>query len=128
MTSRILPEYFVKQIVERFDLTEYTTQVDSNLRFPDIPIIASPNFLEAGNFLTKCCGELKHNTTSIYLLTKLTNLSRPSFKKFLGETNLCKSVYLIPKLIFEGYESPAPFALCLLHLEGGSETTELHIW
>ena len=128
MTSRKLPDYFVRQIVDRFGLSTFTTQVDSNLRFPEIPIIASPNFLEAGTFLTKCCDELKQNETSIYLLTKLTNLSRPSFKKFLGQTDLCKAVYLVPKLIFEGYESPAPFALCLLHLEAGSVQTELHIW
>ena len=129
MTSRILPEYFVKQVVSRFQLTEYTTKVDSSLRFPGIPIIASPNFLEAGAFLAKCNQELKQDSTNIFLLTKLTNLSRPSFKQFLSDTKFCKAVYLVPKLIFEGYESPAPFALCLLHLEqGGSADTKLEVW
>ena len=124
-----MPEYFVKQIVEKFNLTEYTTRVDYNLRFPNLPIIASPNFLEAGKFLTKCSDELQLNNTNIFLLTKLTNLSRPSFKKFLSDTTLCKAVYLIPKLIFEGYESPAPFALCLLHCESSNTgITQLRVW
>ena len=119
----------MKQIVEKFNLTEYTTCVDYNLRFPNIPIIASPDFLEAGKFLAKCSDELQLNSTNIFLLTKLTNLSRPSFKKFLSETTLCKEVYLIPKLIFEGYESPAPFALCLLHCESNNhDVTQLQVW
>ena len=129
MSSRTLPEYFIKDLASKFSLSDYTTSVDFKKRFPSIPVIISPNFLEAGRFLLKCSEELNQDCEQIFMLTKLTNLARPSFKKFLAETNHCKCVYLIPKLIFDGYESPAPFGLCLLQLETNTEAPcQLRIW
>lgn len=124
-----IPQYFVEQIAARFGLTEYTSAVNLDSRFPSTPIMISPQFLNAPAYLTKCLNELSLSATHIFFLTKLSNLSRNTFKTFLRDSHRCRGVYLIPKLVFDGYESPAPFPLCLLELtESDNPHTVLSVW
>ena len=124
-----IPQYFAEEIASRFGLTEYTSAVNIECRFPSTPIMISPQFLNAPEYLRKCSEELDQSATHIFFLTKLSNLSRNTFKSFLKDSKKCRGVYLIPKLIFTGYESPAPFPLCLLELTADDNNeTLISVW
>ena len=130
-TNRI-PDYFIQNIVAKLSLENYTeASPDLNVRYPSTPILLSPNFLEAFKFLEKADKELDQSATQVFFLTKLSNLSRKSFRDFLKKSKKCKEVFLLPKITFDGFESPAPFPLILLHLTRENPPNEnviLSVW
>ena len=114
---RDIPDYFVQQIRAKFNLDSYATAPsDLEVRYPSTPMLVSPNFLEAYKYLAKASSELDQSATQIFFLTKLTNLSRKTFKVFLQHSKKCKEIFLLPKITFDNFESPAPFPLILMHL------------
>ena len=114
---KAIPDYFVQQIVMKFNLEEYTMGLsDLEMRYPSTPVLLSPNFLEAYKYLEKAGQELDQSATQIFFLTKLTNLSRKTFRDFLQGSQKCKEIFLLPKITFDNFESPAPFPLILMHL------------
>ena len=129
---RAIPDYLVQQVVSKFNLDEYTlAPPDLDVRYPPTPILLSPNFLEAYKYLEKACVELDQSATQIFFLTKLTNLSRKTFRDFLQNSKKCKEIFLLPKITFDNFESPAPFPLILMHLTRSNpphEFTELTVW
>ena len=131
-STKRIPEYFIQNIVAKFSLENYTeASSDLNVRYPSTPILLSPNFLEAFKFLEKADKELDQSATQVFFLTKLSNLSRKSFRDFLKNSKKCKEVFLLPKITFDGFESPAPFPLILLHLTRENPPNEnviLSVW
>ena len=131
-STKRIPEYFIQNIVAKFSLENYTeASSDLNVRYPSTPILLSPNFLEAFKFLEKADKELDQSATQVFFLTKLSNLSRKSFRDFLKHSKKCKEVFLLPKITFDGFESPAPFPLILLHLTRENPPNEkviLSVW
>ena len=131
-STKRIPEYFIQNIVAKFSLENYTeASSDLNVRYPSTPILLSPNFLEAFKFLEKADKELDQSATQVFFLTKLSNLSRKSFRDFLKKSKKCKEVFLLPKITFDGFESPAPFPLILLHLTRENPPNEnviLSVW
>ena len=114
---RAIPDYLVQQILTKFNLDVYTIgPADLEVRYPPTPILLSPNFLEAYKYLQKASEELDQSATQVFFLTKLTNLSRKTFRDFLKDSHKCKEIYLLPKITFDNFESPAPFPLILMHL------------
>ena len=131
-STKRIPEYFIQNFVAKFSLENYTeASSDLNVRYPSTPILLSPNFLEAFKFLEKADKELDQSATQVFFLTKLSNLSRRSFRDFLKKSKKCKEVFLLPKITFDGFESPAPFPLILLHLTRENPPNEnviLSVW
>ena len=131
-STKRIPDYFIQNIVAKFSLENYTeASSDLNVRYPSTPILLSPNFLEAFKFLEKADKELDQSATQVFFLTKLSNLSRKSFRDFLKNSKKCKEVFLLPKITFDGFESPAPFPLILLHLTRENPPNEhviLSVW
>ena len=131
-STKRIPDYFIQNIVAKFSLENYTeASSDLNVRYPSTPILLSPNFLEAFKFLEKADKELDQSATQVFFLTKLSNLSRKSFRDFLKHSKKCKEVFLLPKITFDGFESPAPFPLILLHLTRENPPNEkviLSVW
>ena len=131
-STKRIPDYFIQNIVAKFSLENYTeASSDLNVRYPSTPILLSPNFLEAFKFLEKADKELDQSATQVFFLTKLSNLSRRSFRDFLKKSKKCKEVFLLPKITFDGFESPAPFPLILLHLTRENPPNEkviLSVW
>ena len=131
-STKRIPDYFIQNIVAKFSLDNYTeASSDLNVRYPSTPILLSPNFLEAFKFLEKADKELDQSATQVFFLTKLSNLSRRSFRDFLKHSKKCKEVFLLPKITFDGFESPAPFPLILLHLTRENPPNEnviLSVW
>ena len=129
---KAIPQYLIDQIRSKFNLEEYTIgTTDLEVRYPSTPIILSPNFLEAYKYLEKASEELDQTATQIFFLTKLTNLSRKTFRDFLKTSHKCKEIYLLPKITFDNYESPAPFPLILMHLTRSNpphEFIKLSVW
>ena len=129
---KAIPQYLIDQIRTKFNLEEYTIgTTDLEVRYPSTPIILSPNFLEAYKYLEKASEELDQTATQIFFLTKLTNLSRKTFRDFLKTSHKCKEIYLLPKITFDNYESPAPFPLILMHLTRSNpphEFIKLSVW
>ena len=131
-STKRIPDYFIQNIVAKFSLDNYTeASSDLNVRYPSTPILLSPNFLEAFKFLEKADKELDQSATQVFFLTKLSNLSRKSFRDFLKHSKKCKEVFLLPKITFDGFESPAPFPPILLHLTRENPPNEkviLSVW
>ena len=129
---KAIPQYLIDQIRTKFNLEEYTIgTTDLEVRYPSTPIILSPNFLEAYKYLEKASEELDQTATQIFFLTKLTNLSRKTFRDFLKTSHKCKEIYLLPKITFDHFESPAPFPLILMHLTRSNpphEFIKLTVW
>ena len=129
---RDIPSYLVQQIVCKFDLEEYTAgPSDLEVRYPATPMLLSPNFIEAYKYLEKAGAELEMSATQIFFLTKLTNLSRKTFRDFIQKSKKCKEIYLLPKITFDGFESPAPFPLILMHLTRSNppqEDCKIRVW
>ena len=129
---RAIPDYLVQQILTKFNLDVYTIgPADLEVRYPPTPILLSPNFLEAYKYLQKASEELDQSATQVFFLTKLTNLSRKTFRDFLKDSHKCKEIYLLPKITFDNFESPAPFPLILMHLTRSNpphEYCELSVW
>ena len=129
---KAIPQYLIDQIRTKFNLEEYTIgTTDLEVRYPSTPIILSPNFLEAYKYLEKASEELDQTATQIFFLTKLTNLSRKTFRDFLKTSHKCKEIYLLPKITFDNYESPAPFPLILMHLTRSNpphEFIKVSVW
>ena len=129
---RAIPDYLTKQIVTRFNLEEYTAgPSDLEVRYPATPMLLSPNFLEAYKYLEKAGNELDQSATQIFFLTKLTNLSRKTFRDFIQNSKKCKEIFLLPKITFDNFESPAPFPLILMHLTRSNppqEACNLTVW
>ena len=129
---KAIPQYLIDQIRTKFNLEEYTIgTTDLEVRYPSTPIILSPNFLEAYKFLEKASEDLEKSATQIFFLTKLTNLSRKTFRDFLKTSHKCKEIYLLPKITFDNYESPAPFPLILMHLTRSNpphEFIKVSVW
>ena len=129
---RAIPDYLVQQILAKFNLDVYTIgPADLEVRYPPTPILLSPNFLEAYKYLQKASEELDQSATQVFFLTKLTNLSRKTFRDFLKDSHKCKEIYLLPKITFDNFESPAPFPLILMHLTRSNpphEYCELSVW
>ena len=122
---KAIPDYLIQQIRTKFNLEEYTIgTTDLEVRYPSTPIILSPNFLEAYKYLEKASEELEKSATQIFFLTKLTNLSRKTFRDFLKTSHKCKEIYLLPKITFDGFESPAPFPMVLMHLTRSNPPNE----
>ena len=129
---RAIPDYLVQQVVKKFNLDEYTlAPTDLQVRYPSTPILLSPNFMEAYRYLEKAAAELDMSATQIFFLTKLTNLSRKTFRDFIQNSKKCKEIYLLPKITFDGFDSAAPFPLILMHLTRSNpphEFIKLSIW
>ena len=129
---KAIPKYLIEQIIAKFNLEEYTIgPADLEVRYPSTPLLLSPNFLEAYRYLEKASEELERTATQIFFLTKLTNLSRKTFRDFLKDSKKCKTIYLLPKITFDSYESPAPFPLILMHLTRSNpphDVCELLVW
>ena len=129
---KAIPQYLIDQIRTKFNLEEYTIgTTDLEVRYPSTPLILSPNFLEAYKYLEKASEELEKSATQIFFLTKLTNLSRKTFRDFLKTSHKCKEIYLLPKITFDNYESPAPFPLILMHLTRSNpphEFIKVSVW
>ena len=129
---KAIPQYLIDQIRSKFNLEEYTIgTTDLEVRYPSTPIILSPNFLEAYKYLEKASEELDQTATQIFFLTKLTNLSRKTFRDFLKTSHKCKEIYLLPKITFDGFESPAPFPMVLMHLTRSNpphEFIKVSVW
>ena len=131
-STRSIPDYLVQQIRQRFELEEYTIgPSDLEVRYPNTPVLLSPNFLHAYKYLEKSAAELDLSATQVFFLTKLTNLSRKTFRDFLKDSSKCKEIFLLPKITFENFESPAPFPLILMHLTRSNpphEFCKLTVW
>ncbi len=129
---KAIPNYLVEQIRTKFNLENYTIgPADLQVRYPSTPILLSPNFLEAYKYLEKAGIELDQSATQIFFLTKLTNLSRKTFRDFLKTSHKCKEIYLLPKITFDGYDSPAPFPMILMHLTRSNpphEFIKVSVW
>ena len=129
---KAIPQYLIDQIRTKFNLEEYTIgTTDLEVRYPSTPLILSPNFLEAYKYLEKASEELEKSATQIFFLTKLTNLSRKTFRDFLKTSHKCKEIYLLPKITFDGFESPAPFPMVLMHLTRSNpphEFIKVSVW